>query len=96
MEGFEGEWVQRKELSVCRWEGAVPGTQGHAGQVIPARGSSRPPAHLAAQVERVTEPRLLALLGGQRLNGLQVEVVVKMQVCGGSKGHGALGGHVAK
>lgn len=40
----------------------------------------QPRAHLAAQVERVSKPRLLALLGGQRLDGLQVEVVVKMQV----------------
>ena len=38
------------------------------------------PQHLAAQVERVAEARLLALLGRQRLDGLQVEVVVEVQV----------------
>ena len=32
------------------------------------------------QVERVPEPRLLALLGRQGLDGLQVEVVVEVQV----------------
>lgn len=31
-------------------------------------------------MEGVTESRLLALLGGQRLDGLQIEVVVQMQV----------------
>mmetsp|Transcript_61033 Transcript_61033/g.143984 ORF Transcript_61033/g.143984 Transcript_61033/m.143984 type:complete len:850 (-) Transcript_61033:159-2708(-) len=35
---------------------------------------------LAAQMERVAEARLLALLGRQRLDRLQVEVVVQMQV----------------
>ena len=35
---------------------------------------------LTAKVEGVTEARLLALLGGERLDGLQVEVVVKVQV----------------
>lgn len=36
--------------------------------------------HLTAQVEGIAEPRLLALLGGERLDGLQVEVVVQVQV----------------
>jgi len=36
--------------------------------------------HLAAQVERVAEPRLLPLLGRQRLDRLEVEVVVEVQV----------------
>jgi hypothetical protein len=31
-------------------------------------------------MEGVSEAGLLALLGGQRLDGLQIEVVVKMQV----------------
>ncbi len=35
---------------------------------------------LAAQVERVAEAALLALLGRQRLHRLQVEVVVQVQV----------------
>ena len=35
---------------------------------------------LTAQVEGVTEARLLALLGGERLDGLEVEVVVEVQV----------------
>ena len=35
---------------------------------------------LAAQVERVAEARLLALLRGERLHRLQVEVVVEVQV----------------
>ena len=34
--------------------------------------------YLSTQVERVPEPRLLALFGRQRLDGLQVEVVVEM------------------
>ena len=36
--------------------------------------------NLAAQVERVAEPALLAFLGGERLHRLQVEVVVEVQV----------------
>ena len=35
---------------------------------------------LTTQVERVAEPALLTLLGGQGLDRLQVEVVVQMQV----------------
>eukprot|EP00965_Chrysotila_dentata_P150735 4980259-Pleurochrysis_carterae.AAC.1 len=35
---------------------------------------------LAAQVKGVAEARLLALLGGERLDGLQVEVVVEVEV----------------
>ena len=31
-------------------------------------------------MERIPEPTLLALLGGQRLDGLQVEVVVEVKV----------------
>mmetsp|Transcript_139393 Transcript_139393/g.242388 ORF Transcript_139393/g.242388 Transcript_139393/m.242388 type:complete len:464 (+) Transcript_139393:5762-7153(+) len=38
------------------------------------------PQDLAAQVEGVAEARLLALLRGQGLDGLQVEVVVQVQV----------------
>ena len=36
--------------------------------------------YFPTQVERVPEPRLLALLGRQGLDGLQVEVVVEVQV----------------
>ena len=36
--------------------------------------------NLATQVEGVAEARLLSLLGGEGLDGLQVEVVVQMQV----------------
>jgi hypothetical protein len=36
--------------------------------------------NLAAQMESVSEPRLFALLGGERLDGLQVEVVVQVKV----------------
>jgi hypothetical protein len=39
------------------------------------------PQDFAHQMERVTEPRLFALLGGQRLDWFQVEVVVEMEVC---------------
>lgn len=35
---------------------------------------------LAAQVEGVAETRLLSLLGGERLHGFEIEVVVEMQV----------------
>mmetsp|Transcript_22146 Transcript_22146/g.49255 ORF Transcript_22146/g.49255 Transcript_22146/m.49255 type:complete len:334 (+) Transcript_22146:5419-6420(+) len=35
---------------------------------------------LPRQVEGVTEPRFLSLLGGERLGGLEVEVVVQVQV----------------
>ena len=35
---------------------------------------------LAAEVEGVAEARLLALLGGESLDGLEVEVVVEVQV----------------
>ena len=35
---------------------------------------------LPAEMERVTKPTLLTLLGGQCLHGLQVEVVVQMEV----------------
>ena len=35
---------------------------------------------LATEMEGITEARLLSLLGGERLDGLQVEVVVEMQV----------------
>jgi hypothetical protein len=38
------------------------------------------PQDLAAEVEGVAEARLLALLGGQRLHGLEVEVVVEVEV----------------
>ena len=31
-------------------------------------------------MESIAESRLLSLLGGQRLNGLQVHVVVEMQI----------------
>mmetsp|Transcript_19442 Transcript_19442/g.63358 ORF Transcript_19442/g.63358 Transcript_19442/m.63358 type:complete len:470 (-) Transcript_19442:1597-3006(-) len=40
----------------------------------------RQPQDLAAEVEGVAEARLFALLGGERLDRLQVEVVVEMQV----------------
>ena len=36
--------------------------------------------NLATQVEGVAEAGLLALLGGERLDGLEVEVVVEVQV----------------
>lgn len=38
------------------------------------------PQNLSAQVEGIAKAGLLALLGGQRLDRLQVEVVVQMQV----------------
>jgi hypothetical protein len=38
------------------------------------------PENLTAQVESIPKARLLTLLGGQRLDGLEVEVVVQMQV----------------
>ena len=38
------------------------------------------PKDLSAEVERVAEPRLLSLLGRQRLHRLQVEVVVQVEV----------------
>ena len=38
------------------------------------------PQNLSAQMERVSEPRLLSLFGRQRFDRLQVEVVVQMQV----------------
>lgn len=40
----------------------------------------REPEDLATQMEGVTETRLLALLGGERLDGLEVEVVVEVEV----------------
>lgn len=36
--------------------------------------------YLTAQVESIAEARLLALLGGERLDRLQVKVVVQMEV----------------
>ena len=36
--------------------------------------------YLSAQVKRITESALLSLLGGEGFDGLQVEVVVEMQV----------------
>lgn len=38
------------------------------------------PQNFSAQMESIAKAGLLALLGGQRLDGLQVEVVVQMQV----------------
>ena len=38
------------------------------------------PQNLSAQMEGIAKAGLLALLGGQRLDRLQVEVVVQMQV----------------
>jgi len=38
------------------------------------------PQDLSAEVEGVAEARLLALLGGERLDGLEVEVVVEVEV----------------
>lgn len=38
------------------------------------------PENLTTQMESITKPRLLTLLGGQGLDGLQVEVVVQMKV----------------
>mmetsp|Transcript_3880 Transcript_3880/g.8478 ORF Transcript_3880/g.8478 Transcript_3880/m.8478 type:complete len:333 (+) Transcript_3880:5507-6505(+) len=40
----------------------------------------RQPENLAAEVEGIAEARLLALLGRERLDGLQVEVVVEVEV----------------
>jgi hypothetical protein len=36
--------------------------------------------NLSRQMERVSEPRLLALLSGQRFDWFQVEVIVEMEV----------------
>ena len=38
------------------------------------------PEDLTTQMERVTEPTLLSLLGGERLHGLQIEVVIQVKV----------------
>lgn len=40
----------------------------------------RQPQNLTAQMERITEPRLLTLLRGQRFHRLQIEIVIQMQV----------------
>ena len=36
--------------------------------------------NLSTQMEGISEPTLLSLLGGESLDGLQVEVVVKMEI----------------
>ena len=63
--------------AICQLEGVhVPQPELH----IRVHHQLGQPQNLSAEMEGVAEAGLLALLGGQGLHGLQVEVVIQMQV----------------